>query len=109
MVQNLGKGIDEEGEVVEMSPSPEEPPKPAVQEAKPRTLKDCGLLRSVQGANNTNQDGMVKEFGRLVVDEGRSRYVSNKFWNSLSDEVSHIFSSGYVSFYAIKNEKPPRS
>jgi len=29
-----------------------------------------------------------KEFGRLVIDEGRSRYVSNQFWVSLSDEVS---------------------
>ena len=30
---------------------------------------------------------MVKNFGRLVVEEGRSRYVSNKFWTSLSEEV----------------------
>lgn len=28
-----------------------------------------------------------KEFGRLVIDEGRSRYVSNAFWASLGDEV----------------------
>lgn len=27
------------------------------------------------------------EFGRLVIDEGRSRYVSNRFWTSLGDEV----------------------
>lgn len=27
------------------------------------------------------------EFGRLVIDEGRSRYVSNRFWASLGDEV----------------------
>lgn len=32
----------------------------------------------------------VKEFGRLVVDEGRSRYVSNKFWASLSEEVTEL-------------------
>lgn len=27
------------------------------------------------------------EFGRLVIDEGKSRYVSNRFWASLGDEV----------------------
>lgn len=27
------------------------------------------------------------EFGRLVIDEGRSRYVSNRLWASLGDEV----------------------
>jgi hypothetical protein len=28
------------------------------------------------------------EFGRLVIDHNRSRYVSNRFWASLGDEVS---------------------
>lgn len=32
------------------------------------------------------------EFGRLVIDEGRSRYVSNRLWASLGDEV-HILNS----------------
>lgn len=33
------------------------------------------------------------EFGRLVIDEGRSRYVSNRLWASLGDEVR------WVGFY----------
>lgn len=33
------------------------------------------------------------EFGRLVIDEGRSRYVSNRLWASLGDEVQPMFSS----------------
>lgn len=93
MVQNLGKGIDEEGEVIEIAQPPEEPPKPAVDEPKSKTLSNCGRPRWVPGPDYTNQDGIVKEFGRLVVDEGRSRYVSNKFWNSLSEEVSCTFSA----------------
>ncbi len=96
VVQNLGKGIDEEGEVIEIAQPSEEPTKPAVDEAKSNTLKNCGLFRSVPGPENTDHGGMVKEFGRLVVDEGRSRYVSNKFWNSLSEEVSCTFSVCYV-------------
>ena len=32
-----------------------------------------------------------KDFGRLAIDEGRSRYVSNQFWASLSDDVRTCF------------------
>jgi hypothetical protein len=28
-----------------------------------------------------------KQLGRLVINEGRSRYVSNTFWASMGDEV----------------------
>jgi hypothetical protein len=34
--------------------------------------------------------GTQEELGRLVVEEGRSRYVSNRFWASLGDQVSKI-------------------
>jgi hypothetical protein len=33
---------------------------------------------------------LENEFGRLVIDEGRSRYVSNRLWASLGDEVCYI-------------------
>ena len=36
------------------------------------------------------QSGLVNKFGHLVVDEGRSRYVSNNFWTSLSEEVAEM-------------------
>ncbi len=32
-------------------------------------------------------DKLARDFGRLVVEEGRSRYVANKFWTALSEEV----------------------
>lgn len=34
-----------------------------------------------------NTGKFENEFGRLVIDEGRSRYVSNRLWASLGDEV----------------------
>lgn len=37
---------------------------------------------------NSPPPGLVKEFGRLSVEGGRSAYVSNRFWVSLSEEVS---------------------
>lgn len=30
-----------------------------------------------------------KNLGRLVISEDRSRYVSNRFWASMGDEVRH--------------------
>lgn len=41
--------------------------------------------------NHCSKDGVEKvnrEMGRLVVGQGRSRYVSNKFWATLTEEVS---------------------
>jgi hypothetical protein len=39
------------------------------------------------------------EFGRLVIDEGRSRYVSNRLWASLGDEVGWfgLIVAGFVA------------
>ena len=34
------------------------------------------------------RNGLENRFGRLVVHEGKSRYVNNSFWASLSNEVS---------------------
>ncbi|KKK17177.1 hypothetical protein ARAM_002476 [Aspergillus rambellii] len=36
------------------------------------------------------QHALEHEFGRLVIDENRSRYVSNRFWASLGDEVEEL-------------------
>ncbi|KAG8533755.1 uncharacterized protein KY384_001496 [Bacidia gigantensis] len=97
VVQGLGKGVDDgvdipstgglsseldgcqvsgEGDVKKTNAMYPEIPG----EFDPRKVKN-----EDEGAN-----GVVKEFGRLVVDEGRSRYVSNKFWTSLSEEVTEL-------------------
>ena len=70
--------------------------------------KDPGC-DTVQFFNHLNQKDddkgtakLVKNFGRLVVEEGRSRYVSNKFWNSLSEEVRpHLKESLLESEYRL--------
>ncbi|KAJ5231687.1 uncharacterized protein N7469_006275 [Penicillium citrinum] len=33
---------------------------------------------------------LENEFGRLVIEEGRSRYVSNRLWASLGDEIEEL-------------------
>jgi hypothetical protein len=35
-------------------------------------------------------EGLETRFGRLVVDQGRSRYINNSFWASLNNEVRHV-------------------
>ncbi|KAJ5178984.1 hypothetical protein N7492_002194 [Penicillium capsulatum] len=37
-----------------------------------------------------NSKKFENEFGRLVIDEGRSRYVSNRLWASLGDEIEEL-------------------
>lgn len=99
-MQNLGKGVDEEGNETSI-----EPPIPAPNVAAQRHGNDgaikaeddipenpCRKMMSMHEPSKAqdNTNGMVKKFGRLVVDEGRSRYVSNKFWMSLSEEVAEL-------------------
>lgn len=87
-----------EGVVKHMGRDPEEEVESAENESKPRG-DDGPLANKDPGCDNSQffdhlkqntdpADKLVKDFGRLVVDEGRSRYVSNKFWTALSEEVS---------------------
>jgi hypothetical protein len=86
VVQSLGKGLDGEdlppdatGAVDNKDGSlPEEKG-----EEKAGQLKACPS-RSKGAADGT---GLEKEMGRLFVGDGRSRYVSNNFWASLTSQV----------------------
>lgn len=72
-------------------PEREETHEERIQKAK-RELKE---LRKEKAAQEPKKDDTLeKRFGRLVVDEGRSRYINPSFWASLSDEVVICFSFG---------------
>lgn len=86
VVQGLNNISPSEGEA--------EPSGPTVQD---NTNKSPNTLENLEngvclGRKILNKDspppGLVKEFGRLSVEGGRSAYVSNRFWVSLSEEVS---------------------
>ena len=90
-MSTLGKTVDEDGSVGAdaddekngaMTTDTEKEEKPKDEHVPKR----CGLFNGPEPRKD-NADGVSKEFGRLVVEEGRSRYVSNKFWNSLGEEV----------------------
>jgi len=59
-------------------------------------LKELRMAKWEQDAKegkdtSKGSTGLESRFGRLVVDEGRSRYINPSFWASLSTEVSRIF------------------
>lgn len=101
MVQNLGKGVDEDGEV-EAAEADATPVKARAQESGDR-CPDKNAFLGINKANgqSTDPNGLLKEFGRLKVEGGRSRYVSNKFWVSMSDEVSGFVSQGRFSLLSV--------
>jgi len=75
---------DEQGEPVK-----EETHEERIQRAC-RELRELKKQKAEQDAAKRpkNDPSLEKRFGRLVVDEGRSRYINPSFWASLSDEVS---------------------
>lgn len=98
-MQSLGKGIDDEAElpnepveVLKLEYDPLQPNGPdnfGLKDVKPNM--NCGMVGQHEPKRaNTEPSSLVKEFGRLKVENGKSRYVSNKFWNSLSEEVAEM-------------------
>ena len=99
VVQSLGKGIDDETETTN---EPVEVPKAEFEPLHPngpetfamkdvKRAKNCGLVGQYEPNRVHGEIGSLnKEFGRLKVENGKSRYVSNKFWNSLSEEVAEM-------------------
>ena len=102
VVQKFQKGVDENGMTIIENVEAEDPsPQAAVPCEKDKIKQEDHCLPSVyepnrkpdlkDGATRGNGTAEVtKEFGRLVVEDGRSRYVSNKFWSSLSEEVMEM-------------------
>ena len=52
---------------------------------------DAAGVPSLEAIKHPSQRQLENRFGRLVIHEGRSRYVNNSFWASLSNEVCRNF------------------
>lgn len=91
VVQSLGKDVDGEGGVEEKkldAKTEAQPPHMIVDGGDKGNPKDDKCRTSgVCPKKGINTKTLEKDFGRLVIEEGKSRYVSNSFWASLSDEV----------------------
>jgi Fungal Zn(2)-Cys(6) binuclear cluster domain len=95
VVQSLGVQVEEE--------NPQSPTKDGTKEPKDeikkeeshdeRIQKACKELRELRRQQAEKEaakqptTGLENRFGRLVVEEGRSRYINPSFWANLSNEV----------------------
>jgi hypothetical protein len=76
----------------------EEHVEPAAERIVPWSNNSCpsairengGTEGGVRVAEDASVDGLETRFGRLVVDQGRSRYINNSFWASLNHEVEDL-------------------
>ncbi|KAH7024282.1 fungal-specific transcription factor domain-containing protein [Macrophomina phaseolina] len=99
MVKTLGGAAIDEGKAQESEE--ESPPEPQPPKSEPKVFvgvkpprnhkeEDCGKHAGYLPPEDKTLAGLETRFGRLVVDEGRSRYINSSFWASLNNEVEDI-------------------
>ncbi|KAI9931814.1 hypothetical protein ASPWEDRAFT_150702 [Aspergillus wentii DTO 134E9] len=71
------------------TPSPVERNDDAGSHEQPQPKDVCPFMLE-NDPKDIKPQNIAHEFGRLVIDEGRSRYVSNRFWASLGDEIEEL-------------------
>jgi hypothetical protein len=82
VIQSLGAQVEEDKGTIR-GPSV----MPSIQ-GELEAHREDGIPRNGDtGPRRRNSSIIDKQLGRLVINEGRSRYVSNSFWASMGDEV----------------------
>ncbi|KAF2090122.1 hypothetical protein K490DRAFT_15508, partial [Saccharata proteae CBS 121410] len=94
VVQSLG-GTAGEGSTQPNDETPTETPKQEHNAVEAQIKANdgsrvCPKGQSYMAPEDTSTTGLEARFGRLVVDEGRSRYINSSFWASLNNEVEDI-------------------
>ena len=92
VVKSMGKGIDGEDlpEGSEGSDLPREAREKTGSVSSPSPTAGLTISGDMVGEKPPNKNSFEQDFGHLVVSEGRSRYVSNSFWSSLTAEVNAV-------------------
>jgi hypothetical protein len=72
------------------SPATDLPNTSHVAPARPRTGADEDFADKTKWVEAQQQGRFEHRFGRLVVNEGKSRYINNSFWANLSNEVEDL-------------------
>lgn len=91
VVQSLGVQVEDEPDTQVKESPQQEMPTELTDDEIIRRGRELKLQRWKQMQDEAAKDplaGLDERFGRLVVDEGRSRYISNSFWANLNNEVS---------------------
>lgn len=93
VVQSLGVTVQDDEPIVEDDKAEEEDEEPNGKETEEeelrRKIREVRELKRKKMEKDTDDSmaSVESRFGRLVVDEGRSRYINPSFWASMSDEV----------------------
>lgn len=83
VVQTLNAQVEEhEQEAAERTRKQSAPSEPAVW-----CRSESNRNVAVDNASDKSAEELESRFGRLVIDQGRSRYVNSSFWASLNREV----------------------
>jgi hypothetical protein len=82
VIQSLGAQVEEDKGTIR-GPSV----MPSIQGELEAHREDGTRQNGDTGPQRRNSSIIDKQLGRLVINEGRSRYVSNSFWASMGDEV----------------------
>ena len=82
VIQSLGAQVEEDKGTIR-GPSV----MPSIQGELEAHREDGIRQNGDTGPQRRNSSILDKQLGRLVINEGRSRYVSNSFWASMGDEV----------------------
>jgi hypothetical protein len=83
VIQSLGAQVEEDKGI--RGPSV----MPSIQGELEAHREDGSRQNGDTDPKRRNSTATDKELGRLVINEGRSRYVSNTFWASMGDEVEN--------------------
>ena len=63
---------------------------PSIQGELEAHREDCSRQNGDHDQKRPSSTIIDKQLGRLVINDGRSRYVSNTFWASMGDEVQKV-------------------
>lgn len=78
VVDSLGTQVDEDGNV-----------HPSVEESR-NNRRSISETLDLAPQGPARKDSLDLNIGRLLIKDGRSRYVSNDFWNSIGEEIADI-------------------
>ncbi|PGH17921.1 hypothetical protein AJ79_00820 [Helicocarpus griseus UAMH5409] len=92
MVQNLGAQATDDGHLSLEPALSSEAGETKETQKHPKELWNKIKRDFIENSDPRNlvQRDVEHEFGRLVIGDGRSRYVSNRFWAKLGDEVEEM-------------------
>lgn len=88
--QEDGDGVEHQHRTSDAAKSMDSPSLQALDATRAQSDSDERHWEKTRRIDDERKGRFENRFGRLVIDEGRSRYINNSFWASLSNEVEDL-------------------